>query len=292
MAENGAAAGVKTPEELHREQVAYWNGVGGEHWAEEQERTDGMLAPVAEALIEHAHIKRGETVLDVGCGNGATTYALAELVGPEGHVMGIDVSVPMLSFALAHRAELENIEYIYGDAASWAFEPEADVMVSRFGVMFFGDPIAAFANLKKALKPGGRIVFACWRPPDENPWMQVPLQAAYLHIPRLSATNPEDPGPFAFANPERVKRIFAGAGLPEPRFTPVDLEIDIAAGGGLEAAVQQAMTIGATSRALQDQPEKMREVVAEAIRNALDPYIKGKTVALPGAIWLVDCDVT
>jgi SAM-dependent methyltransferase len=290
MAENAAASGMKTPEELQKDQIAFWNGDGGEQWAEEQEPLDAMLAPVAEALIAHARIKPGERVLDVGCGNGATTFELAELVGPEGHVAGIDISVPMLSFALAHRAKRDNIEYIYGDAASWEFEPDVDVIFSRFGVMFFGDPTAAFANLKKVLKTGGRIVFACWRKPDENPWMQVPLHAAYLHVPRPPPANPEDPGPFSFADPARVKRIFADAGLPEPRFTPVDLQLDIAAGGGLEGAVKMATTIGPTSRALRDQPEAMRAAVAEAVSIALEPYLKGKSVALGAAIWLVDCD--
>src|ERR1700689_4996333 len=108
MAENAAASGMKTPEELQKDQIAFWNGDGGEQWAEEQEPLDAMLAPVAEALIAHARIKPGERVLDVGCGNGATTFELAELVGPEGHVAGIDISVPMLSFALAHRAKRDN----------------------------------------------------------------------------------------------------------------------------------------------------------------------------------------
>ncbi len=280
---------MKSPDELHRDQVDYWNGIGGAHWVDEQARTDIVLAPVSRAVIGHAGIRAGDAVLDVGCGCGSAALELAGLVGASGRVVGLDVSGPMLARARERAAGLANVEFIQADAATRDFAaPFADVLFSRFGVMFFGDPTAAFANLKRALKPGGRLVFACWRTFDENPWMQVPLYAAYAHVPRLPRPGPEDPGPFAFADPARVTRILTGAGFAAPRFTSVDVALDIAAGRGLDEAVAQATAIGAASRALQDQPAAARTAATAAIREALAAYLKGDSVTLAGAIWLVD----
>lgn len=280
---------MKSPSELHQDQVAYWRGVGGAHWVEEQARTDIMLAPVAELLFEHAAPKLGEAVLDLGCGCGATAITLAGQVGAAGHVTGLDVSAPMIEVAKTRSAGIANLEFICDDAATHRFvAPVADLIFSRFGVMFFGDPTAAFANIKTALRPGGRIVFACWRKFEENPWMRIPLEAAYAHVPRLPPAGPDDPGPFSFGDPGRVVRIMTGAGLRAPSFTPVNLMIDTGSGQGLDGAVHQAMNIGATSRALQDQPEDKRAAVAAAVRAALAPYAKGDRIRLPGAIWLVE----
>ena len=283
---------MKTQSELHRDQIAYWNGVGGKHWVEEQARTDIMLAPIAEALLARAKAQPGETVLDVGSGCGDTSIELARHVLPGGRVVGLDVSAPMVALAKKLSGARDNLEFIVADAATHPFAaPFADLLISRFGVMFFGDPTAAFANLRKALKPNGRIVFACWRKFDENPWMQVPLRAAYAHVPHLPQVGPEEPGPFSFADPDRVTRILTESGFTTPRLTPVDLMLDIAAGGGLDQAMQQATTIGATSRALQDQPQAAFDAALGAIRLALTPYVKGGSVALPAAIWLVESEI-
>jgi len=279
---------VKTANELHRDQVAYWNGVGGGHWVDEQATTDRMLQPVLDALLAKAAAKPGETVLDIGCGNGLSSIELAKQVAPNGRVVGLDVSGPMVAVARKRAAGIKNLEFIAADAVTHPLTPFADLLISRFGVMFFGDPVAAFSNLRKAMKPTGRLVFACWRKFDENPWMQIPLRAAYAHVPRLPQVGPEEPGPFSFADKERVTRILTGAGFKTPRFTPVDLSFDIGGGAGLEGAVHQATKIGATSRALQDQPEATVAAALEAIRAALSPHVKGSAVVLPGAIWLVE----
>lgn len=282
-------AQTKHPHEHHKEQVDYWNGPAGAKWVEEQERMDTVLAPVSELLFDKAAVRPGETVLDVGCGCGSTALELARRVGPKGHVLGIDVSEPMLGHARHRGRHLPHVKFIHADAAHHPFDkPFADLMVSRFGVMFFGDPALAFRNLRTALVGGGRTVFACWRTIAENPWMQVPLHAAYEHVARLPKPGPEDPGPLSFADPERVTRILTAAGFAKPRFTPADLPIDIAAGEGLENAVSQSMKIGPTSRALQDQPDAVRAKVANSIRAVLKPYAKGNAVALNGGIWLVE----
>jgi SAM-dependent methyltransferase len=270
--------------ERHAEQLAYWNGDGGGHWVAQQAHTDAVLAPVADALIAHAAPGADETVLDIGCGCGATTLLLAPLVA---RVIALDVSEPMLAVARRRAAGLANIAFVDADAASYATPSPCDLLVSRFGVMFFGDPVAAFANLRRSARPGGRLVFACWRAIGENPWMQVPLHAAYQHIPRLPKPEPDAPGPFAFADPDRVTSVLTGAGWPAPHFSKLDVMLDIAAGGGLEAAVHQATHIGAASRALREAPEDSRPAAIDAIRAALAPHGEGGRVALAGGIWLV-----
>ncbi|MBN9561984.1 MAG: methyltransferase domain-containing protein [Alphaproteobacteria bacterium] len=276
--------------ELHAEQVAFWNGPGAERWVANQTRMDATLAEVLQAAVAHAAPHEGESVLDIGCGCGATTLALAAKVGPSGRAIGLDVSAPMLEVARRRSTGTANVAWIRADAATHAFDPASvDLLFSRFGVMFFGDPAAAFANLRRALRPNGRIMFACWRPFPENPWMRVPLHAAYAHVPPLPKLGPEDPGPFSFADPERVTRILTQAGFAEPRFTKRDFAMDLANGEGLDAAVRQATGFGPASRAMEDQPEAARDAAIDAIRTALAPYAKSNgQVALPAAIWLVD----
>jgi SAM-dependent methyltransferase len=283
---------MTSTEQLHAEQVAYWNGPGGAHWVAQQAHTDVQLAPVADAVLAAAAPAAGERVLDIGCGCGTTTLRLADAVGPGGHVTGLDVSEPMLGWARQRGAGRGNVVWVLDDAATRAFAPAScDLLLSRFGVMFFGDPTAAFANLRAAVRPGGRLVFVCWRPFDENPWMRVPLHAAYAAgIPRLAKPSPDDPGPFAFADPARVSRILTGAGWSDPRFTAVDVLLDVAAGGGLDGAVYQASHIGAASRALREAPEETRPAGIAAIGAALAPYARGENVPLPGAVWIVASD--
>jgi hypothetical protein len=153
--------------------------------------------------------------------------------------------------------------------------------------MFFADPAKSFANLHGALRPSGRLTFACWREPRENPWMMTPLQAVYKHAPRLPQQGPEDPGPFSFASEARVHRILDAAGFEQVAMEPCNLALDIAIGGGLDAAVHGALEIGPASRALEDQPASVREAAMQSIREALAPHLKGNTVALPASIWIV-----
>lgn len=271
--------------EKHADQVAYWNGPGAEHWVAQQAHTDAMMVDIADAVIAHAAPQPMERVLDIGCGCGVTTLALAARAA---HVTGLDVSGPMLAVGRARGAGLANVEWVEADAAQYRPAQTFDLLFSRFGVMFFGDPTSALANLRAAAKSGGRLAFVCWRAFDENPWMRIPLHAAYdAGVPRLPRPGPEDPGPFAFADPERVTRILTGAGWTAPSFTKLDLSLDIAAGKGLDAAVAQATQIGAASRALREAPEEMRPAAVAAIRAALAEHARGDHVRLPGAMWLV-----
>jgi SAM-dependent methyltransferase len=270
------------------DQIAYWNGPGGQRWADRQQTQDIVLAPVAEVLIDRARPTAGERIIDIGCGAGATTVAFARKVSRSGHVLGLDVSAPMLARAREVAPEGLPVEFMLADATVYPFEPAGfDLLASRFGVMFFAEPALSFANMRKALKPSGRLAFACWRDPRDNPFFMVPLQAAYQHVPKLPPVGPEDPGPFAFASEARVKRILSEAGFSSVAMEPCDLQFDIAVGRGVDAAVQGALEIGPASRALQDQPADLRAAATNSIREALAPFAKGQSVLLRGSIWIV-----
>jgi ubiquinone/menaquinone biosynthesis C-methylase UbiE len=270
------------------DQIAYWNGPGGQHWADRQQTQDVVLAPVSDVLIERAGPKAGERIVDVGCGCGATTIALAQKVGLTGHVSGIDISAPMLARARQIALADLPVDFVLADATVYPFDPlSVDLLVSRFGVMFFADPALSFANMRRALRPSGRLAFACWRDPRENPFFTAPLQAAYKHVPKLPQLGPDDPGPFSFASEARVRRILSEAGFSKIAMEPCDLSLDTAVGRGLEAAVEAALEIGPTARALAEQPPELVAAATDSIREALRPFVRGQAVLLPAAIWIV-----
>ena len=274
--------------EQNTDQIAYWNGPGGQRWSDRQQMQDILLAPVCDLLIDRAGAKASDRVIDVGCGCGATTIAFAQAVGPGGHVLGVDISAPMLARAKQMALPQLSVEFVLADATVYAFDPASfDLVASRFGVMFFADPVLSFANLRRALRPTGRLAFACWREPRDNPWLMTPLQAAYQHVPKLPQQGAEDPGPFAFASEARVKNILDAAGFSAIELERCDLLLDIAIGGALDAAVKSALEIGPASRALEGQPAELRAAAAGAIRAALEPHVRGQTVPLAGSIWIV-----
>jgi SAM-dependent methyltransferase len=270
------------------DEVAYWNGPAGRRWLNRQPQQDALLAPIAQILLERAVPRPGEFVIDIGCGCGATSFALARRVAPTGRVLGIDVSAPMLARARELAPANVPVEFVLSDATVHPFEPgRADLLCSRFGVMFFADPARSFANLRRALRSGGRIAFTCWRQARENPWVMLPLQEAYRHVPRLPEVGPEDPGPFSFADEHRVRSVLGQAGCSDVRLEPVDLALDLANSGGLDAAVDTAMGIGPASRALDGQPAELRAAAAASIRAALARHQTADRVPLPAAFWVV-----
>jgi SAM-dependent methyltransferase len=274
--------------EQNADQIAYWNGPGGQRWADRQQIQDVVLGPVADILIDRAKPKTSEQILDVGCGAGATTIAFAQKVSPAGRVVGIDISAPMLARARQVAPSGIPVEFVLADATVYPFEPARfDLLASRFGVMFFAEPALSFANMRKALKPSGRLAFACWREPRDNPFFMAPLQAVYKHAPKLPQPGPDDPGPFSFASEARVHRLLSEAGFKGIAMEPCDLELDVAVGRGLDAAVQGALEIGPASRALQDQPPEVHAAAARSIREALAPFARGASVLLRASIWIV-----
>ena len=279
--------------EKNADQIAYWNGPGGKRWSDRQAMQDILLAPASQILIDRARAKTGERVLDIGCGCGATTVALAERVAPSGFVLGIDISEPMLSRARELAPTSLPLSFVLADATVYPFDPQNfDLLVSRFGVMFFAEPAVSFANLRRAMRPEGRITFVCWRDPRENPWMTISLQAVYRHVPKLPQLGPEDPGPFAFASDERVRRILSEAGYWDVAMERCDLSIDIANGRGLEGALDTAMNLGPANRALEGHPPEVRAAATNSVRELLAPQVRGQSLALPGSIWVVTARVS
>jgi SAM-dependent methyltransferase len=202
--------------------------------------------------------------------------------------MALHISEPMRGEGQrrADAAGISNISWQSADAATAKLEA-FDLLVSNFGVMFFGDPVAAFAHMRSAANPGARMAFVSWRPLGENPWLEVPMQAVSGHLPPRPKRNPLAPGMFAFAEPQRTTQILTDAGWAPPRIDKLDLSLDIAAGRGLEEAVIQSTQIGAVNSWLRNQPSDIVTAAIESIREALAPHVDGESVRLPGAMWLV-----
>ena len=276
------------------EQIEYWNSKVGDTWARMQDRLDRAFTPVTAALLSVAAPQPGEFVLDVGCGSGETTLALANAVGDEGGALGVDISEQLLARARSRAEGLLSIaEFRDADAATFDDDGDFDLIVSRFGIMFFDDPVAAFANLHRLAAPSGRIAFACWQPPAENLWATLPMQALATLLPEIPAGDPLVPGPFAFADPARVHAILAAAGWHDIVFD--DLPFAMLVGDGddpLASAVHFNLRIGPAARAIRDAGAVAEAAAPALLASALAPFHGDDGVALPGAVWLVSAHAT
>jgi len=194
------------------EQIRYWNEIGGPTWVRLHAQTEAQLEIFGRAGLERAGVAPGERVLDVGCGAGATSIELGRRVGPSGQVLGVDISGPLLDVARGAADGLAHVAFERADASAAELPQGAfDLLFSRFGIMFFADPPAAFAHMRRAIRPGGRLCVVCWRAAEHNPWITVPLRAIAPHVAR-APSDPEAPGPLAFADEARVRRILESAG--------------------------------------------------------------------------------
>ena len=269
------------------DQIAYWNGTGGQYWVNRQETQDALLAPVLELLIDRAQIQPGERAIDIGCGCGASTIALSKAVGAGGKVLGVDISAPMLDRARLLTPPELPIEYVHADAMVHRFKAaSADLVFSQLGLMYFAEPVRAFLNIRTALRSEGRMIFACWRAPSDNQWITTPLEVAYDHVPRLPPSPVEAPGQFSFASQDRVEYILKTAGLTRIRMERCDISLDLAVGQGLDVAVDTAMGFGAVRRAVEGQPAEKIEGVRKSMRKVLVGFAKGNSVTLPASIWI------
>lgn len=271
------------------DQVEYWNSAVGDTWARMQERLDAAFTPVTAALLSLAAPKPGEDVLDIGCGSGETTLALAAAVGEDGSATGLDISEALLARARARaEAGLSDAVFLNADAASFADEAGFDLVTSRFGVMFFDDPVAAFANIHALMVPGGRLCFACWQPPALNLWATLPMQVLAGLLPPQPAADPHAPGPFAFSDPERVHGILSDAGWRDIVFHDVAFKMVIGDGDDpVASAVHFTLRIGPAARLVRDAGPDIEVQAKAALAEAMVPYLEAGNVGLPGAIWLV-----
>jgi len=267
-------------------QSNYWNKTAGLTWAAMQAQLDRQIEPLGARAMEGFAAQPGETVLDIGCGCGQTTLALAERVGGSGGVTGADISQPMLEVARARPApaggakpRFVEIDAQTGDLGEGVF----DGAFSRFGVMFFADPAAAFANIGRALKPRGRLTFVCWRPFAENLWMRAPAEAAASLLPAMTPPDPNAPEPYAFSDPVKVWDILEAAGFQAIEIRPFDAVIG---GGTLEEATALALRVGPLGVAMREHPH-LAAPVAKAVRAALAPHETPRGVLMPAAVWIV-----
>ncbi|MFL5351638.1 class I SAM-dependent methyltransferase [Archangium sp.] len=267
------------------EQTKLWNGRAGRAWVDAQELLDPMFKPLEDLLVEAVVAGSGRRVLDVGCGTGSTTLAAARVLGAKGHCIGIDISDPMITAARA-RAEREGApaSFIRANAQDHAFEPASfDMIISRFGVMFFDDFVQAFANLRRAAKDGAELRFIAWRSPSENPFMTTAERAAAPLLPNLPARRPDAPGQFAFADQHRVHRI-----LEESGWAGIDLQpIDVACTLPEKELVRYLTRLGPLGVILHEADDRTRTEVIETVRAAFEPYVHGAEVRFTAACWRV-----
>jgi len=272
------------------EQIRYWNETSGPKWVQLQEFLDAHIESLGRVAMDRLAPASGEVVLEIGCGCGSTTLELARRVGPSGHVVGIDISAVMLDRAreLAGQRGADNVRFENADAQTHAFAPASfDALYSRFGVMFFAAPEAAFANLRAALRAGGRVGFVCWRAVTENPWMMVPMMAALQHVQFPPPPPPGAPGPFSFADADRVRAVLVAAGFESVTVDPHDEKVRLGGSIPLDQAVEFVLQMGPTGSALREVAPEVRDRVAVAVREALTPYETPLGVEMDAAVWIV-----
>jgi SAM-dependent methyltransferase len=273
------------------EQIRYWNEHGGSRWLALHDTLSRQMAPLGLAAIDRAAFAHGSRVLDVGCGCGDTTFEIARRVGPRGTVTGVDVSLPLVTRALelTLQSGAGNVSFTLADAQTASFPHGVfDGLFSRFGVMFFVDPETAFRNLLRALRPGARMTFLCWRDVKLNPMMLVPAMAVASLVP-LSPPEPGAPGPFAFADAGRVQGILERAGFVDVTFEAVDHVLSVGPGTGLDDAARFLTRIGPASAALTaaGAGEELIAAAVAAVREAIAPFDTADGLRMPSATWLV-----
>jgi SAM-dependent methyltransferase len=284
-------SGVLTPEGPNADQIEYWNSDAGRKWVALHELIDLQIRPLGERVMERGGIGTGQRAVDIGCGCGDSSAAIGERVGPRGEVLGVDISTLMLERARQRAAErgLHHVHFVNVDAQTHRL-PEGgfDVVFSRFGVMFFRDPDHAFANFRAALRPGGRLAFVCWQALPENPWMFVPLMAALQHIAPPPIPAPDAPGPFAFADPERVRGILTRAGFDDIELESARETLTVGGGKPVAETAEFVLQMGPTARLLrQSGDESLLQKVKAAVHEALEPYASATGVRMPSAAWIV-----
>ena len=267
------------------EQAALWNGVAGRAWVDAQQALDRLFTPFEDLLVTAVTAASARAVLDVGCGTGATTLAVARRFHGIGRCVGVDISAPMLELARV-RAEAEHLpaQFIHADAERYAFEPAVfDAVISRFGVMFFERPVDAFANVRHAAQPDATLCLIAWRSAADNPFMTTAERAAAPLLPNLPPRKPDAPGQFAFADRDRVQTILQNSGWREIDLRPIDVDCTMP-----WTDLEQYVTrLGPLGLVLQDADETTRARIVETVLSAFDPYVHGHDVRFTAACWMI-----
>jgi ubiquinone/menaquinone biosynthesis C-methylase UbiE len=273
-------------ETANRDQLEAWNGDSGRRWVADADRRDAILAPIADLLSHHAAIAPGESVLDIGCGCGATAIAAATATGNGGAVTGLDLSAPMLDRARHRVAEagLRHLRFVQGDAQTQRIGETFDVATSRFGTMFFADPTAAFTNIGRHLRPGGRLCIATWQPLAANEWLVVPGAALLTYGILPAATSPDSPGMFAQSEPDTIRTVLADAGFTNINPDPQTLTLRF--GSTIEEAVAYLADSGPGRAVLDTIPDNQRDTALDAVRTVLAGHADELGVHLDAAIWI------
>lgn len=267
-------------------QAALWNDAAGRTWAELQRMLDDMLRPFEALLTEQALATGGRDVLDIGCGAGATTLAIAQALDGGARCVGVDISGPLIAAAQARAAAagVRHVTFIKSDAQGYPFEGRSfDTIVSRFGVMFFDDPVAAFRNLRRAARHGATLAFAAWRSAAENDFMTAAERAVAPLLPSLPERSPDAPGQFAFARREGIEQILAASGWRDISITPIDAACALPAADMLTYATR----MGPLGLIFEELDRPLQERITAALRAAFEPYVQGDTVRFTAACWMV-----
>lgn len=272
------------------EQIEYWNEVSGPKWVRLDETISAMIRPFGVEAMKAAKPMPGERVIDVGCGCGETTFALSEEVGSSGHVLGIDISAPMLARAreVRERTRVANVEFMNADVQTQVFTPDAfDLVYSRFGVMFFQDPEAAFANLRSALRSGGRLAFACWQARERNPWLTLAATAAARHFDFPKPPPIGTPGPFSLCDADRTAGILERAGYHDVTCRSHEGKVDVSVGKTIEDTVSFLSQIGPVAALLSGASPEQKRAAIGSIHGALVPHQTSSGIELNAAVWIV-----
>lgn len=267
-------------------QAALWNDANGKAWVEMQPILDQVMAPFERLVVDAGYPGEGGNVLDIGCGAGATTLAMARRVGNGGNCVGLDISQPLVALATKRKGaeEVANASFEVGDAQTYAFEVgNFDAVVSRFGVMFFDDPVAAFANIRQAASRGGKLTFVAWRSPAENDFMTTAARAAAPFLPPAPAPDPDAPGQFAFANAAKVKRILEAGGWSSIEVEQVDVACQIAE----DDLITFVTRLGPVGAALREVDRATAEKITAVLPAAFAPFVEDGEARFNAACWLV-----
>ncbi|MEI7619094.1 MAG: methyltransferase domain-containing protein [Actinomycetota bacterium] len=283
MAETGA----------NQQQAAYWSENAGRQWVQQQALFDRQLVHFGNAALGALRAQPGEHILDIGCGTGTTTLAIAESVGPTGWVIGADISAPMIAASSERSIDRPTMSFVVADAQTDRIAPidhDADAMFSRFGVMFFSDPTAAFTNLASNIRAGGRLAFVCWQHEELNEWMSLPAELMRSFTPEPVLPPANAPGPFAFSDRDRLKTILTTAGWSAVQIEPFSAPTVLGAGLGLESAVTQSMSTRAGEGLRAQVDEATFAAARDAICAEFSKRLVDNAVSFEGNVWVVTAE--